>query len=78
MDKGFCPDDIRNNEQWFFVQILVYGRSDVPHCSSRSKCQVKALLHGRNEHTEKPAYNAGKTDEETKPACDAGTMDKVF
>ena len=25
------------------------GRSDAPRCSFRSKCQVKALLHGRNE-----------------------------
>ena len=24
------------------------GRSDAPRCSIRSKCQVKALLHGRN------------------------------
>ena len=24
------------------------GRSDAPSCSFRSKCQVKALLHGRN------------------------------
>ena len=27
------------------VSDTCLGRSDVPHCSFRSKCQVKALLH---------------------------------
>ena len=30
---------------WGAVSDTCLGRSDVPHCSFRSKCQVKALLH---------------------------------
>ena len=46
-------------------RILVYGRSDVPHCSSRSKCQVKALLHGKmNEAFLLSGFNPDETDEE--------------
>ena len=30
------------------VDTLFYGRSDAPHCSFRSNCQFKAILHAKS------------------------------
>ena len=43
-----------------YAAFFVYGRSNVPHCSFRSNCQVKAILHGVIDEERDPHEIAGK------------------
>ena len=45
----FLSDGIRPNGHRMRFSQIVYGRSNAPRGSFRSKCQVKTLLHERKQ-----------------------------
>ena len=43
------------------VDTLFYGRSDAPHCSFRSNCQFKAILHAKSTGRHVPPLSPPQT-----------------